>query len=144
LNIGQWCLIFLGKFAIGHAKCCLFTGGHPLSSLLLGDTLVSENLASGHRSPVSANFRERKFRFGHRVPLRQTWVDLGPSPTGLVGPAYNALDPSVRVYLRHFPSPATDAHAHVTPLLATAPSSPLPVANGVEHRECMRHLVKNF
>jgi hypothetical protein len=87
----------LAKFAIGHAKCCLFAGGHPLLSFLPGDTLVSRNLASEYRPLVSASFGERKFHFGHRVLLSQTWVDLGPSPTGLVAPAYNTPDPLVRV-----------------------------------------------
>jgi hypothetical protein len=57
------------KFAIGHAKCCLFAGGHPLLSLLPGDTLVYGNLASGYCSPILGSFGERKFHFGHQVPL---------------------------------------------------------------------------
>jgi hypothetical protein len=58
----------------------------PILSHLPGDTLVSGNLASGHRASVSADFEERKLRFGHRVPLSQTWVC--PQP-GVVGPGYN-------------------------------------------------------
>jgi hypothetical protein len=113
----------MAKFAIGHAKCCLFAGGHPLSSLLPGDTPVSANLASRHRSPVSAGFGERKFRFDTGCP----WAKLGST---WVRPQLVWLDQLItpqtrrlgfRVYLRHFPNPAANAHAHAATRLHCSP-----------------------
>jgi hypothetical protein len=68
-----------GKFAVGHAKCLFFAGGHSVSRFLPEDTVVLENLARGHRAPFAAGFGDRNFCFGHGAPEPGLgWVPTAP------------------------------------------------------------------